>query len=113
MPVSWDTTVAALTMYGPGLWFSTMTSLMNIRRYWSSALGLLVAGLAVAAKYYKTKAKKQKKRADRAVAQVKHDRAVAEGDNELEGQFRSRRAEAVKEIKTKGSTKELSEPNKW
>ena len=84
-----------------------------ISRYWSLGLGLLVAGLATAAKYYKEKAKKQKKRADNAVAQVKRDHAIAEKDNELEGQFRSRRAEAVKEIKQTGASKELSEPNKW
>ena len=84
-----------------------------VSRYWSLGLGLLVAGLATAAKYYKEKAKRQKKRADNAVAQVKHAHAVAEGDNELEGQFRSRRAEAVKEIEKTGATKELSEPNKW
>ena len=82
-----------------------------VSRYWSLGLGLLVAGLATAAKYYKAKAKKHKKRADNAVAQVKRDHAIAEGDNELECQFRSRRAEALNEIKTKGATKELSEPN--
>ena len=85
-----------------------------VSRYWSLGLGLLVTGLAAAAaKYYKAKAKKQKKRADNAVAQVKRDHAIAEGDNELEGQFRPRRAEAVKEIEKTGATKELSEPNRW
>ena len=84
-----------------------------ISQYWSLGLGLLAAGLAVATKYYKAKAKRQKKRADNAVAQVKRDHAIAEKDNELEGQFRSRRAEAVKEIEKTGATKELSEPNKW
>ena len=82
-----------------------------VSRYWSVGLGLLVTGLAATAKYYKAKAKKQKKRADNAVARVKRDHAIAEGDNELEGQVRSRRAEAVNEIKEKGFTKELSEPN--
>ena len=84
-----------------------------ISRYWSLGLGLLVTGLAAAAKYYKAKSKKQKQRADNAVARVKRDHAIAKGDNELEGQFRSRHAEAQQEIEKTGATKELSEPNKW
>ena len=82
-----------------------------ISRYWSLGVGLLVTGLLATVNILAAKAKKQKKRADNAVAQVKRDHAIAEGDNELEGQFRSRRAEALNEIKTKGATKELSEPN--
>ena len=84
-----------------------------VSRYWSLGIGLLVTGLLVTVKVLAKLAKKHKKRADRAVAQVKRDHAIAEGDNELEGQFRSRRAEAVKEIEKTGATKELSEPNKW
>ena len=84
-----------------------------ISRYWSLGVGLLVTGLLVTVKVLAKLAKKHKKRADNAVAQVKRDHAVAEGDNELEGQFRSRRAEAAKETKQTGATKELSEPNKW
>ena len=84
-----------------------------VSRYWSSALGLLVTGLLLTVKYLAEKAKRQKKRADNAVARVKRDHAIAEGDNELEGQFRSRRAEAQQEIEKTGATKELSEPNKW
>ena len=84
-----------------------------VSRYWSLGIGLLVTGLLVTVKVLAKLAKKQKKRADNAVAQVKRDHAIAEKDNELEGQFRSRRAEAVKEIEKTGATKELSEPNKW
>ena len=88
-----------------------MWSLIKQRFY--LGLGLLVAGLLATVKILASKAKRQKKRADNAVAQVKRDHAIAEGDNELEGQFRSRRAEAQQEIKRTGATKELSEPNRW
>ena len=85
----------------------------GIKAYWSIGLALLVTGLLAAVKILAAKAKRQKKRADNAVAQVKHAHAVAEKDNEFEGQKRSRRADAVKEIKEAGTSKELSEPNKW
>ena len=84
-----------------------------ISRYWSLGVALLVTTLLATVRYLNAKAKKQKKRADNAVARVKRDHAIAEGDNELEGQFRSRRAEAQQEIEKTGATKELSEPNKW
>ena len=85
----------------------------TIRAYWSLGVGLLVAGLLATVKILAASAKKHKKRAKRANAQVKHAHAVAEKDNEFEGQKRSRRADAVKEIKEAGTSKELSEPNKW
>ena len=84
-----------------------------IRAYWSLGVGLLIATLLATVKILAASAKKHKKRAKRANAQAKHAHAVAEKDNEFEGQKRSRRADAVKEIKEAGTSKELSEPNKW
>ena len=84
----------------------------TIRQYWSLGVGLLVAGLLATVKILAASTKKYKKRAKRAVAQAKHAHAVAEKDNEFEGQKRSRRADAVNEIKESGASKELSEPNK-
>ena len=82
-----------------------------VSRYWSSALGLLVAGLAIAAKYYKAKAKKQKKRADNAVAQVKRDHAIAVAHKKIDIQTDLRLQELADELEDTGTTDAFRDPN--
>jgi len=87
------------------------TALAAIKRYWSIGLGLLVAGLYASTKYFKAKAKREKKRADEAEAGLEHSIEVLQRDSELDTEFKSRRAKEAAEIEASGASDELSDPN--
>ena len=89
------------------------TAWIAVKKYWSLGLGLLVAGLYAAMKFYKAAAKRQKKRANRAEAGLEKSIEVLQKDSELDTEFKSRRAAEAKKIESDGTSDELSEPNTW
>jgi len=85
----------------------------TIKKYLFLGLGSLVAVLAVLVKIFSAKARKQKKRADRAEAGLEHSIEVLQKDSELDTEFKSRRAEEAKKIESDGASDELASPNEW
>lgn len=84
----------------------------KIKLYLYSALGLLIAGLVASTKYFSAKAKKEEKRADNAEAMSDHRENVAEKRDEIDEEFRSRRAEAAQEAKDGNTPGVFRNPNK-
>ncbi len=83
----------------------------TIKRYAFLGLGLGVTVLGFLAKMFAAKAKRQEKRAERAEDAYEHSVEVMEKDNEIDREFKSRRAEAKAEIDQDGASDELSDPN--
>ena len=71
----------------------------------------IVAFLLALVKILWGRAQKQKKRADRAEAQVEFKEAVEDSDSELSKDLSSRKAKISKEIEDEKSVTSLSNPN--
>ncbi len=85
----------------------------KIKVWLFSALGLFVAGLMAAVKIFSAKAKREKKRANRAEAGLEKSIEVLQKDSELDTEFKSRRAAEAKKIEADGASDELADPNEW
>lgn len=88
-----------------------MIFLTWIKKYALLGLGSLVGVLALAVKILSAKARREKKRADKAEATVDHAIEVMEKDSELDTEFKSRRAAEAAKIESKGTSDELADPN--
>ena len=84
-----------------------------IKKYALLGLGSLVVVLAGLVKILSAKAKREKKRANRAEAGLEHSIEVLQKDSELDTEFKSRRAEEAKKIESDGASDELAKPNEW
>jgi len=83
----------------------------TIKNYALAALAALVGILAILAKYMGAKSKRLEIERDYLKARVNRDRVVAEKDNEIEEQTRSRRADAIKELEDTGASDALRHPD--
>jgi hypothetical protein len=82
-----------------------------IKKYLSLALGFLATVGTLLAKIFYDKAKRERKAKEKFQRQVEHAKHVDEQDNAIESEFRSRRADALNEIKDSNYSTELSSPN--
>ena len=73
----------------------------------------IVAFLLALVKILWARSQKQKKRADRAEAQVVFKEAVEDSDSELSNDLSSRKAKIKQEIKEGEPVKSLEESNEW
>lgn len=76
-----------------------------------AAIALSVLGLVV--KILTAKNSRLRREVDTARARVKHQEAVITADNKIEEATRDKEEEIAKEIKEKGASEELNNPNDW
>ena len=74
---------------------------------------LLVGALLAALRIQSARLKKSQKKARELGARNKHAKRVRKQERENQIEFDSRTAELAKEIEKSGTSKELSDPNKW
>jgi Flp pilus assembly protein TadB len=86
--------------------------LTKLKAYAIAFFVFLLGALGFAAKHYKGQAKKEKQKRRRAEAVKEHLEDVAEADQEIDRQTSSRRADAANEIKNRGHSDLLSDPNR-
>lgn len=83
----------------------------KIKLYVYSAIGLLVAGLAVAVKFLSAKNSRLERKVKTTDARIEHAKAVIRADKEAEEQADIRIIEAKREIDEAGVSDELADPN--
>ena len=85
--------------------------LAKIKVWASILLGFVVTALG----FFVMKGQRDRARdaVERYKAKAHHANIVAQKDNEIEEQTRSRRADALNEIRGTGSSDLLANPNKW
>jgi hypothetical protein len=84
----------------------------KLKLYAFAALAALIAVLGGFAKYYKGKAGKEKKRADNASGNLDRQMDIQRDDKKIEQTFKSRRADAAKEIRDGRAAGVFLDPNK-
>ena len=89
------------------------TWLKGAGTYLLGTLIALVGVLGIALKWSLSSRKRLKDANKRLKANRQRAREVAERDNELEAQTRSRRATIAKELEESGISRELEKPNDW
>lgn len=83
----------------------------KLKMYAAAAVVFLLTTLAVIAKYFQGKASREKRKRRAAEAHRDHVQKVAKADKEISQQTKSRRADALNEIKQKGHSDLLSDPS--